>query len=838
MPFQRMMKPMTRLRSKLIQGLPLGLIVAMWLFFFWPMISGQKICGFRDSAYLYYPLFYWIDSVWASGEWPLWNPYCGAGIPVIGDGSSCVFYPGKLVFLLRFLSYPCRYGLFLSLHVLLATVGAYWLARCLKIRPWPAAFAGLAYGFGGPLLTQVSNVIYLIGGAWFPIAAGCMLLVVSERRWIWSWGLAGSLGCMLLGSDPQSVYHLLLLGAAGLVWPTFRVFVWQHLYWAGYQNRSEEFVAQRNTLLLMHVQLLIAIAGGLLLASIQLLPSLEWSKMSVRNLYEHPRNIYEILGSDGDAGQGLLGIPSADSHHSHSYQFSLAPWTLHETFLPNVSGRMYPNNHRYLDYLPGTDRVWFPSLYLGVLSVFLAILSFRFWGRRRKQVLLTWAVMFFTCGAFGWYGVVWALTEFGGFQFEGWGAHVGSLYWAMSTLLPKYVMFRYPAKLFLIASLGLALLAGRSLDEVGRRKKFASFWRPLVVAVGIQGVVCAAVLILHWTDVMGPHLFESMRYQFQNDLGVVDLPSGLWEMKQAVIQSFLVMSGALLLWWAVSRFEWSPRLFVGLLTVLLAFDLAYSNRWVVADIDKEFFEIEPDWDNLKIVEKNGRKIRVVRTFDLWMAPSLEVPQEGPNQLEAMVLQQRRKLFHKHHLMFGVAQDSFSSIESAFPNRSFQQSHFGFALGLTPADVQLENGKILFDGLEKDDYWAKAEWPTSIGRETFGIEAGPGTQYHQWGVKVWPEVTLPEKAFLKFLVLPRTGWKIKLKRRGAKEAELLEAFSSLFSNAVEVPEGNWSVEFRYEPGSVKWGGWISFVAACLWAIFGAVWCFRFRFGSARANAIND
>ena len=47
------------------------------------MMTGQNVVGFRDSAYLYYPLFKWIDAQWAAGEVPLWNPYCNVGMPVV-----------------------------------------------------------------------------------------------------------------------------------------------------------------------------------------------------------------------------------------------------------------------------------------------------------------------------------------------------------------------------------------------------------------------------------------------------------------------------------------------------------------------------------------------------------------------------------------------------------------------------------------------------------------------------------------------------------------------------------------------------------------------------------
>ena len=96
-------------RSWLAKYWPALLIGSAWLWLFWPMMTGQTVCGFRDSAYLYYPLFKWIDAQWAAGDIPLWNHYDQFGVPVVADGSSSVFYPGKLIFWLRFLSYESRY---------------------------------------------------------------------------------------------------------------------------------------------------------------------------------------------------------------------------------------------------------------------------------------------------------------------------------------------------------------------------------------------------------------------------------------------------------------------------------------------------------------------------------------------------------------------------------------------------------------------------------------------------------------------------------------------------------------------------------------------------------
>ena len=51
------------------------------------------------------------------------------------------------------------------------------------------------------------------------------------------------------------------------------------------------------------------------------------------------------------------------------------------------------------------------------------------------------------------------------------GDEVGGLYWLMTVVLPGYVYFRYPAKLLVIAALGLSMLAARGWDDALSRLK-------------------------------------------------------------------------------------------------------------------------------------------------------------------------------------------------------------------------------------------------------------------------------------------------------------------------------------------------------------------------------
>ena len=54
---------------------------------------------------------------------------------------------------------------------------------------------------------------------------------------------------------------------------------------------------------------------------------------------------------------------------------------------------------------------------------------------------------------------------FGGSELLDIGGEVGGLYWWMTVLLPGYVYFRYPAKLFVVAALGMSMLAAHGWDE-------------------------------------------------------------------------------------------------------------------------------------------------------------------------------------------------------------------------------------------------------------------------------------------------------------------------------------------------------------------------------------
>jgi hypothetical protein len=129
-----------------------ALLLGLLIFGCFPsVIFGRETFFFRDFGFFSYPLAaYHRDAFW-HGEVPLWNPYNDCGIPFLAQWNTMVFYPGSLIYLL--LPMPWSLNLFCLLHFFLAGMGMFFLARSWCENGIGAAVAGLAYVFGGVLLS-------------------------------------------------------------------------------------------------------------------------------------------------------------------------------------------------------------------------------------------------------------------------------------------------------------------------------------------------------------------------------------------------------------------------------------------------------------------------------------------------------------------------------------------------------------------------------------------------------------------------------------------------------------------------------------------------------------
>jgi hypothetical protein len=219
-----------------------------------------------------------------------------------------------------------------------------------------------------------------------------------------------------------------------------------------------------------------------------------------------------------------------------------------EFLWPNASGRHFPTNTRWLDVLPAEGRVWTPSLYLGLLPFVLALTSFSL--RRTAAPItrwLSWLTLLSALAGMGVFGLLWWLREiagwFGGSLGGIAGDEVGGLYWLMTVVLPGYVYFRYPAKLLVVTSLGLSMLAAIGWDRL-RANRSPRWWRFFALLAVASGAACLAVS-LAW-----PALLPRLQTIAPNELfGPFDAAHA----KNAITQSLLHTAALSLLLAAVLR---------------------------------------------------------------------------------------------------------------------------------------------------------------------------------------------------------------------------------------------------------------------------------------------
>jgi hypothetical protein len=335
------LKKRVKKNSHWLGGLGVILLLAcLCLFFFWrtitPNLANRGSFPEGDFADQFYAFGVYEAQRLFSGQLPLWNPYTFSGHPFLADVQSAIFYPLSLITLL--LSLPWGFSLFaLELeaifHFFLTGLFTYLLGKRLLRDRRAALISSLVFTFGGYLTSYPSQQLAILEtDVWLPLIL--LLLDIglerlrehpSSRGFLLPITCAGlAFGLALLAGHPQSALYVFYVSAIYFVFRacTNRV-------------RWQPAVVALGLFALL----------GFGLAAAQLLPSLEYMRLSARA----QANYNEMSG----------GFPRQD------------PIQL---------------------LLPGSVSVMSP-LYVGILPLFLAVLAPLL--KRNREVI------FWTCLALG-----------------------------------------------------------------------------------------------------------------------------------------------------------------------------------------------------------------------------------------------------------------------------------------------------------------------------------------------------------------------------------------------------------------------------------------------------
>lgn len=367
---------------------------------------GTGVFWHHDFRHHHYPWRVWAAQQWAQGVVPWWSSGAANGFPLLAEGQGGFLYaPTMLLFLLldggRALDWA------VIGHQVWAALGVWALCRAMGLRGAPAFLGGLAWAWGGFLISHTLYLGMQNGAAWL----GWALWGTQARRPAMS---ALAIGMMGLAGHPQAAaFGGLLFGI--------------HALW------------MRN------VRSLVAGAVGVLIASPQLVASLELSQFSMRD--------GGVAGAFAQVGRlPIQELVNGVLPYAFGYD---RPADIAETYY-----------HRGLGYWGAGENHWEMAFYLGIPVVVCALTGVRkarFWG-----VIAALSVLLM----------------------------IGGPLWEALRHLPGFGYFRFPARFGMWLSLATSILAAHGLERLRRARRPWQMRRPLFVVAGIFGVVTFAAFVV------------------------------------------------------------------------------------------------------------------------------------------------------------------------------------------------------------------------------------------------------------------------------------------------------------------------------------------------------
>lgn len=249
---------------------------------------------------------------------PLWNPYNFSGHPFLADIQSAVFQPLNLLYLI--LSQPVAWGLSIALQPFIALIGTYLFIKKIGLNKESAILSSVAYAFSLYMSTflEYNTMGHVI--AVLPVTLYAIELILLKHK---------SKGILIFSlSIAYAIFagHIQLAGFNIIFAAIYSLF-----------RLSSAKDKLKHSLLLFSTFII-----SLLIASIQLLPTLELLSLAARMNQNYQFLIEKLL---------------------------IQPFQSVLFFSPDFFGNPATGNYRIPDSYPGN------SIYIGFATIILAISS-------------------------------------------------------------------------------------------------------------------------------------------------------------------------------------------------------------------------------------------------------------------------------------------------------------------------------------------------------------------------------------------------------------------------------------------------------------------------------
>jgi hypothetical protein len=392
------------------------------------LLNGGGLVG-GDTYPYFYPQKQLMAESFERGEIPLWHDRTSLGYPLHAESQAGIFYPPNQI-LYRLLDVNAAYSSSVLLHYAFAFVFAWRFIRSQGLTHPSALFAALIFVYGW-FPVRISLEWSTIGSVWFPLCLW-MTARLGDRPTFHRWTcLVVCLGIHLLAGHFTLAFitQLTCLACALLSSTQSRI-----SFPSAEINESRTIVEIMKPRLHAVALVAAAIAAAMLLAAVQLIPTLELQQLSQRDgtnrtfdpSYGHMPPVY-------------ITQLVASWWYWHTPEMALSREMLRYPFLMSTAGTNPVEAHMYVGLIP--------------LFLVFALTSRHVRRTLRRSTLIMWSVLSLA-------GVVYAF---------GWLV-------PLFRHLPGFGFFMGPGRYTMISSLGLAILAGLALDSLQYRQRRVTRW--------------------------------------------------------------------------------------------------------------------------------------------------------------------------------------------------------------------------------------------------------------------------------------------------------------------------------------------------------------------------
>jgi hypothetical protein len=413
------------LDSKITPSCAAAIVVSLLpLIYFFPATRGSLIISPDDGVIFNIPMRVVVANLIHAGSVPLWNPYMFSGMPLFGAAQAGVLFPLNWFYLL--FSIPVATNLMMLSTYVLAALGAYLYARRSGAGIAGAVATSLIWQWSAFMVMKVGQTNVVQTAALMPWVLWTVDGYGMSGKRVWGLVLAVLVALQVFAGHQQTFAYSFLLAAA---------------YAVVMARASSD--RERTS----YVQTLVLLAAGVAAAAVQILPTIELLRNSLR----------------------------ATASYDFFSSFSLPPRFVLTFFAPFLMGG--GDGHLFRAPYIGPAFVGEYIAYVGLATIMLALVALLLKPDTRTKF---WAVVVVACLAL-------ALGRF-----------LPLNIYKLVYYVPVLNLFRVPARHLMEVEFALAVLAGRGLTAIALQvpQSRTKVLRTVAVAGGL--VLLLTCLTVSW----------------------------------------------------------------------------------------------------------------------------------------------------------------------------------------------------------------------------------------------------------------------------------------------------------------------------------------------------